>query len=58
MAPINGALRGKLDISSSADDKEVESQVLADEKIKAFIAGKEIKKIIVIKNRLVNIVVK
>jgi leucyl-tRNA synthetase len=55
---INGALRGKLDISSSADDKEVESQVLSDEKIKAFIAGKEIKKVIVIKNRLVNIVVK
>lgn len=55
---INGAIRGKLDIPSNADNSEVEAMALADEKIKSYIEGKEIKKIIVVKNRLINIVAK
>lgn len=55
---INGKVRGKVEVSSSASDEEIQSVALNDEKIKDFIGDKEVKKVIVIKGRLVNIVVK
>ena len=55
---VNGTVRSKADVPSNADNSEVEKIALADEKIKPFIDGKEIKKVIVVKNRLVNIVAK
>lgn len=55
---INGAVRCKLEVSSTADDKEIEQTALNDSKVKVYTDGKEIKKVIVVKNRLVNIVVK
>jgi leucyl-tRNA synthetase len=55
---INGKLRGRVEVSSSADDKEIERITLEDEKIREYLEGKEVKKVIVIKGRLVNIVVK
>ncbi|MEG6612652.1 leucine--tRNA ligase [Pseudoclostridium thermosuccinogenes] len=55
---VNGTVRSKADVPSNADNSEVEKIALADEKIKPFIDGKEIKKVIIVKNRLVNIVAK
>ena len=55
---VNGAIRCKLDVPSNADDKEIESIALGDERVKPFLDGKEVKKVIVVKGRLVNIVVK
>ena len=55
---INGTVRGKIEISADADNSEAEATALADEKIKPFFDGKEIKKVIVVKGRLVNIVAK
>lgn len=55
---VNGAIRCKLDVPSNADEKEIEGIALADEKVKLYVEGKEIKKVIVVKGRLVNIVVK
>ena len=55
---INGKVRGKVEVSSSASDEEIQNVALNDEKIKDFIGDKEVKKVIVIKGRLVNIVVK
>lgn len=55
---INGKLRGRVEVPSNAEDKEIERITLEDEKIKEYVEGKEIKKIIVIRGRLVNIVVK
>lgn len=55
---INGKVRGRLEIPSDADQKEVQEAVLEDKNIKSYIEGKDIKKVIVVKNRLVNIVVK
>lgn len=55
---INGVVRSKAEVPSSADDKEVQDIALADEKLQPFLEGKEIKKVIIVKNRLVNIVVK
>ncbi len=54
---INGVVRHKLDVPSNADNSEIEKTALADEKIKAYTDGKEIKKVIIVKGRLVNIVV-
>ncbi len=55
---VNGTVRGKIDISANAENSEAEAVALSDEKIKQFLAGKEVKKVIVVKGRLVNIVAK
>lgn len=55
---VNGAIRCKLDVPSNAAEKEIEAIALGDDKVQVYIEGKEIKKVIVVKGRLVNIVVK
>jgi leucyl-tRNA synthetase len=55
---INGSIKAKIMVPTTFTDKEIEEAALADEKIVTLTQDKEIKKIIVIKNRLVNIVVK
>lgn len=54
---VNGKLRAKFMIQNDASDEDVKTQALAIEAVQSFIEGKEIRKVIVIKNRLVNIVV-
>jgi leucyl-tRNA synthetase len=54
---VNGKLRSKLTVPADSDEKVLEAAALADEKVKAFIAGKQVKKVIVAKGKLVNIVV-
>jgi leucyl-tRNA synthetase len=54
---VNGKLRSRFNIDVDADDETIKQKALADEKIKKFIAGKEIKKVIVVKHKLVNIVI-
>ncbi|MDI6604904.1 MAG: leucine--tRNA ligase [Thermoanaerobacteraceae bacterium] len=54
---INGKVRGRLEVISNADEKEIEATALSNDNVKSYIEGKKIKKVIVIKNRLVNIVV-
>jgi leucyl-tRNA synthetase len=53
---INGKLRSKVVVPATANDKEVEAAALADEKVQAAIAGKQIK-VIVVPKKLVNIVI-
>lgn len=55
---INGKVRTKLEIEADRNDDEVIRIFKDDEKIKKYIDGKEIVKEIVIKNKLVNIVIK
>ena len=54
---VNGKLRSKIVVPKAADQKQIESLALANEKIQQYIEGKIIRKIIVIPGRLVNIVV-
>lgn len=54
---VNGKLRSHMTISANADNKEIETTALADEIIQRHIDGKDIKKIIVVPKKLVNIVV-
>jgi leucyl-tRNA synthetase len=54
---VNGKLRSKFMVSAGTDDETIKSTALADERIQKIIAGKEIRKVIVVKDKLVNIVV-
>ena len=53
---VNGKLRGTLKIARDSDAKVVQEAALALENVQNFVTGKEIKKIIVVPNRIVNIV--
>ena len=53
---VLGKIKDKIIVSVDADEEEIKQKALACEKVASAIAGKEIKKIIIIKSRLVNIV--
>jgi leucyl-tRNA synthetase len=55
---VNGKLRGLVVVPASATNDQVEQAALADEKVKAAIAGKQIVKKIVVPKKLVNVVVR
>jgi leucyl-tRNA synthetase len=55
---VNGKIRGKLEVSLSVSDEEIKKMALEQENVVKFLEGKEIKKIIVVKKKLVSIVVK
>lgn len=55
---INGKLRDKIMVSSGISKEELQKNALESEKIKEFIKGKSVKKVIAIPNKLVNIVAK
>jgi len=54
---VNGKLRGKFTIDAGADDEMIKKTALSDSSARKFINDKTIKKIIVVKKKLVNIVV-
>ncbi|MBQ9513490.1 MAG: leucine--tRNA ligase [Clostridia bacterium] len=54
---INSKIKTKIMIPSSATNEEIEKIVLSDDKVSAEVNGKEIKKVIIIPKRLVNILV-
>ena len=55
---INGKVRFKITVPTSFSEEEIKEQVKNDDKLAQYIDGKQIQKIIVIKSRIVNIVVK
>ena len=55
---VNGKLRSSIKILVNEDEESIKNKALTEENVKKHIAGKEIIKIIVIKGRIVNIVVK
>ena len=54
---VNGKLRSKFHVDANADDDILKEMALSDERVLKFVDGKPIKKIIVVKEKLVNIVV-
>jgi leucyl-tRNA synthetase len=54
---VNSRIRAKIVVPSSADNSTIEQIALADSAVIDALEGKTPKKVIVIKNRLVNIVV-
>ena len=53
---VNGKLRGTIEIEKDSDDEEVKKAAFEIENVKRQVEGKEIKKVIVVKNKIVNIV--
>ncbi len=53
---VNGKVRGKITVAVDADDETVKQTALDDPNVSRFLADKEIRKMVVVPNRLVNIV--
>ncbi len=53
---VNGKVRGKINYNDSMNDKTIESLALSDKNIQPHIKNQDIKKVIIVKNKLVNIV--
>lgn len=54
---INGKMKMNLNLSLSLEQDQAIEQVLANEQVKGYLAGKEPKKIIFVKGKIVNIVI-
>ena len=54
---INGKVRDKIEMKAGSSQKEVEKLVLKSEKIKVLIGDAEVKKIVFVYNKLINIVI-
>jgi len=54
---VNGKLRARIMVPADIDDESLKKLALADERVRPFIEGKQIKKVIVVPKKLVNIVV-
>jgi leucyl-tRNA synthetase len=55
---VNGKLRGHIEITPETSREEIEKLALACERVQQFIFEKEVKKVIVVPNKLVNIAIK
>jgi leucyl-tRNA synthetase len=55
---VNGKLRSVVVVSAGSNEDQIKQAALADEKMRAAIAGKQVVKIIVVPGKLVNIVVR
>lgn len=53
---VNGKVRDRMEVASSADKTEIEALALQQENVKRFIEDKTVRKIIVVPGKLVNIV--
>lgn len=54
---VNGKMRGKVTVAVNAAKEDVEAAALADQNVQRFMQEKQLRKIIVVPGRLVNIVV-
>ncbi|MDF1497753.1 MAG: RdgB/HAM1 family non-canonical purine NTP pyrophosphatase [Patescibacteria group bacterium] len=54
---INGKLRDQIKVPANISEEEAKKLALESEKIQKWIAGKEVRKVIFVKGRLVNIVI-
>jgi leucyl-tRNA synthetase len=55
---VNGRVRGQLHIATDLPEEEVREEALSLDRVKPYLEGQEIVRVIVVPNRLVNIVVK
>lgn len=54
---VNGKVRGRVLVAADADQEALKAAALADDKVQAFLAGANPRKVIVVPGRLVNLVV-
>jgi leucyl-tRNA synthetase len=54
---VNGKVRSRIEVPAHLDQKEIEAVALKDKRIQRFIGERPIKRVIVVPNKLVNVVV-
>ena len=54
---VNGKLRGTLELAKDSDKQAIESAALADDGVIRAIGGKAIRRVVVVPNRIVNVVI-
>jgi leucyl-tRNA synthetase len=54
---VNGKLRAHVTVPAGADDESVRAAALADAHVQKFIGGAQVRKVIVVRGKLVNVVV-
>jgi leucyl-tRNA synthetase len=54
---VNGRLRGHISVPVHADEAAVRAAALADERVQKFVAGKPVRRVIIVPGKLVNVVV-
>ncbi len=54
---VNGKLRGRINVPASADEETVKQAALNDANVQRFVLDKPVRKVIVVKGKLVNVVV-
>ncbi len=54
---VNGKVRGTIEIARDSEEKLVQEEALALESVQKFVDGKPLRKVIIVPNRIVNVVV-
>jgi leucyl-tRNA synthetase len=54
---VNGKLRGRIAVPAQAEQEEIKALALDNENVQRHIQGKEVRKVIVVPEKLVNVVV-
>jgi leucyl-tRNA synthetase len=54
---VNGKLRGRISVASTASEAQIKEAALQDTNVQRWIEGKELRKVIVVPGKLINIVV-
>ncbi|MDS1029426.1 leucine--tRNA ligase [Bacillota bacterium LX-D] len=55
---ISGKVRDKIDVPRGLGKEELEAKILAEPKVNKYIAGKQVVKVVIVPDKLVNVVVK
>jgi leucyl-tRNA synthetase len=55
---VNGKLRSRIRVAPDVEEETLRAAALADEKVQGFVGGQEVVKVVVVPQRLVNIVVR
>jgi leucyl-tRNA synthetase len=54
---VNGKVRSRIVVPADYGDERIEVEALADDRVRQFLAGKPVKRVVVVQKKLVNIVV-
>jgi leucyl-tRNA synthetase len=54
---VNGKLRGRITVAAAADEAVIRAAALDEENVSRFLADKDIRRVVIVPNKLVNIVV-
>ncbi|MBT9133251.1 MAG: Leucine--tRNA ligase [Syntrophomonadaceae bacterium] len=54
---VNGRVRGRITLPANSSEEVLRENALNDKRIQKWLAGKEVKKVIVARGKLVNIVI-